>query len=101
MSTPAHPLVDGPEQIKEGSRAYFIKAAALALMLDPQTGINIAGVSTAAFVQTVRKTYRANGFNFKDDDLREIHRQVRVMVSAMASKGELPQVNEVGGRLRG
>lgn len=101
MSTPAHPLVDGPETIKEGSRAYFVKSAALALMLDPQVGINIAGVPARAFVQSARKTYKAYKFGFSDSDIREIHRQVRKMVSAMASKGELPKVNEVGGVLRG
>jgi hypothetical protein len=62
------------------SRQQLIRAAALGLLIDEKTGIEIAGVQTANFVQTVRKSYRASGFNFSDADIREIHHTLRCLI---------------------
>jgi hypothetical protein len=68
------------------SRAQLIRAAALGLLVDEKTGIAIAGVKTADFVQTVRKTYRSVGFNFSDDDIREIHHTLRCLITERGLK---------------
>lgn len=60
------------------TRQTLIEAAAKALSaLTAEDLIGIAASDTAQFVQTVRKTYRANGFNFTDSDIRTIHELVR------------------------
>lgn len=68
--------VDVPQdQLNE--RDVLIRGAAEALMADPEVGKAIAGVRTANFVQTARQAYKAQGFNFTDDDLRDIHEMLR------------------------
>lgn len=60
------------------TRQTLIEAAAKALSALPAEDlIGIAASDTAQFVQTVRRTYRANGFNFTDSDIRTIHELVR------------------------
>lgn len=60
------------------TRQTLIEAAAKALSALPaEILVGIASSETANFVQTVRKTYRASGFNFTDSDIRTIHELVR------------------------
>lgn len=93
--------IDGPEDMTPGSKPYFIMAAAQSLLLNAQVGIEIAGVSTSAFVHTTRQIWKANGFNFSDTDIREVHMRLKRLVNAMAAKNLLPQVNPAGSILRG
>ncbi len=64
-----------------GNRTQLIEAAAQALCFDEKPGTAIAGVRTAAFVQSARKAFKGNGFNFTDTDLRLIHDRLRVLVA--------------------
>lgn len=61
-------------------RDILIRGAAEALLADPQVGREIAGCNTAKFVSTVRPIYVWNGFNFNDNDLRDIHEMLRELV---------------------
>ena len=61
-------------------RRALIDAAAKVFLQDDQLAINIAGVTTASFVQTTRPIYKMNGFNFSDDDLREVHNRLRSLI---------------------
>ena len=59
-------------------RAQLIRAAAEAILLQgDDIAVSVAATDTAKFVRAVRKTYKAEGFNFSDDDLREIQLAVR------------------------
>jgi hypothetical protein len=69
-----------PLQDETTSRAKLRIAAAEVFLTDPQFAVNLAGVTTAKFVQVARQVYRAEGFNFSDKDLRVIHNRVRSLV---------------------
>ncbi len=62
------------------SRMALIEAAAQVFLQDEQVAVNIAGVTTASFVQTARVAYKAAGFLFDDNMLREIHNRLRSLV---------------------
>ena len=64
----------------ETSREAMVNAAANVFLQDEQTAVNIAGVTTASFVQTARVAYKAAGLNFSDDMIREIHNRLRSLV---------------------
>lgn len=80
MADPMLPRASQTVGGAELSRKPMIEAAAKALTLDPTTAPFIAAAEPSAFVQTVRKTFKAHGFNFTDDDLREIHQTLRRML---------------------
>ncbi len=69
-----------PLQDETTSRAKLRIAAAEVFLTDPGFAVNLAGVSTAKFVQTARQVYRTEGFSFTDKDLRFIHNRVRSLV---------------------
>jgi hypothetical protein len=69
-----------PLQDEASSRAKLRIAAAEVFLLDPGLAVNLAGVTTAKFVQTARQAYRTEGFNFSDADIRWIHNRVRSLV---------------------
>lgn len=58
----------------------LIKAAVSALLAQKDVIGLIAEMSTGTFVQRARGPYRANGFDFTDDDIRNIHDGLRLMV---------------------
>ena len=60
--------------------AQVLRAAAEAIMVQGETvAMAVAGTEPAKFVQSFRQTYKTEGFNFSDDDLRTIHETVRVL----------------------
>lgn len=61
-------------------RDILIRGAAEALMSNPDVGKEMAGCTTANFVQVARPIYRKNDFTFSDDDLRDIHEMLRELV---------------------
>lgn len=69
-----------PAQDETTSRTKLRTAAAEVFLLDPGFAVNLAGVSTAKFVQVARQIYRTQGFSFTDKDLRIIHNRVRSLV---------------------
>lgn len=69
-----------PLQDDSTSRAKLRIAAAEVFLLDPGFAVNLAGVTTAKFVQVARQVYRNEGFSLSDADLRWIHNRVRSLV---------------------
>lgn len=69
-------------------RDILIRGAAEALMSEPQTGREMAGCNTAKFVQTCRPIYRSQGFDFSDEDIRDIHEMLRELVVRTTMGGD-------------
>jgi len=86
-------------------RERLVQAAAVALMLDQQTGIEMAGVDTAKFVLTagpiMRKFSDLWGYVFTDEDMREVHFHLRRHVAQLARTGKLPVLKMDHGRVPG
>ncbi len=86
LVSPGNPIVGGPL-----TRQALVFSAAKALMSLPDDElVGMASSSTAKFVQCVRPIYKGAGFNFDDNDLRNIHgfvqRFAKVKVDAMLMK---------------
>lgn len=85
-----------PDQMKQAnSRPMMIRSAAKALAQLPMAdAVGIASSSTANFVATTRKTWKAQGFNFTDTDIREIHEVFQAMLSERINREGLgPKVS--------
>lgn len=86
LNTPEHLLTE---------RDILIRGASETLMSDPQVGAEMAGCNSAKFVQVARPIYKRNGFDFSDDDLRDIQEMLRELVvrRTMGGKGAVLNVN--------
>jgi hypothetical protein len=64
------------------ARAELVQAAVLALMTSEPVALALAVIPTAHFVQVARHAYRSQGLDFSDDDIRNIHDGLKLMVNA-------------------
>lgn len=87
------------------SRERLIQALALALLIDTDAAISMAGVETGKFVQASRaatkKVSDLLGYTFTDEDLREVHWHLRRHIAGMAKVKGLPVLPIRGGKVQG
>lgn len=97
------PSVDARDAKRQLSREKLIQALALALLIDEQTGIAMAGVEPAKFVQTARRVVNLDAripYKFTDEDLREVHWHLRRHVATLARTRKLPVLDIINGKIR-
>lgn len=82
-------MADKHDQKPITDKDILIRGAAEALMSDPQVGKEIAGCTSANFVQVARRTFKQNGIDFTDSELRDVHEMLRELVvrKTMGGKG--------------
>jgi hypothetical protein len=69
-------------------RTRLVFAAVQGLLAQADVAPVIAAASTSAFVQIARAAFRRNGLTFSDDELRNVHDGLRVLVAARQTRPE-------------